>query len=153
MWNNKTIEWIDVELTSFCNIACPGCLRQEKKEQVEPILNKDIPGEIFSNANAARVYLWTKNGIDMTQFGLSKKDLKKLNDAVINNPELQAYADQLELVSGGKGSYAKPDAFWLTQGIKQDLASLTAGKNRENYLSEFNTNVDLIFSKANLVEL
>ncbi|MBT70322.1 MAG: hypothetical protein CL432_09285 [Acidimicrobiaceae bacterium] len=42
MWNNKTIEWIDVELTSFCNIACPGCLRQEKKEQVESILNKDI---------------------------------------------------------------------------------------------------------------
>ena len=40
MWNNKTIEWIDVELTSFCNIACPGCLRQEKKEQVESILNK-----------------------------------------------------------------------------------------------------------------
>jgi len=35
MWNNKTIEWIDVELTSFCNIACPGCLRQEKKEQVK----------------------------------------------------------------------------------------------------------------------
>ena len=42
MWNNKTIEWIDVELTSFCNIACPGCLRQEKKEQVESILNKNI---------------------------------------------------------------------------------------------------------------
>ena len=42
MWNNKTIEWIDVELTSFCNIACPGCLRQEKKKQVESILNKDM---------------------------------------------------------------------------------------------------------------
>ena len=42
MWNNNTIEWIDVELTSFCNIACPGCLRQEKKEQVESILNQDI---------------------------------------------------------------------------------------------------------------
>ena len=41
MWNNNTIEWIDVELTSFCNIACPGCLRQEKKEQVESILNQD----------------------------------------------------------------------------------------------------------------
>ena len=37
MWNRKTIEWIDVELTSFCNIACPGCLRQEKREQVESI--------------------------------------------------------------------------------------------------------------------
>ena len=42
MWNRKTIEWIDVELTSFCNIACPGCLRQEKKKQVESILNKNI---------------------------------------------------------------------------------------------------------------
>lgn len=42
MWNNNTIEWIDVELTSFCNIACPGCLRQEKKKQVEFILNQDI---------------------------------------------------------------------------------------------------------------
>ena len=42
MWNTKTVEWIDVELTSFCNIACPGCLRQEKRKQVESILNKDM---------------------------------------------------------------------------------------------------------------
>jgi len=42
MWNNKTIEWIDVELTSFCNIKCPGCLRQVKKHAVDHILNKDI---------------------------------------------------------------------------------------------------------------
>ena len=42
MWKTKTVEWIDVELTSFCNIACPGCLRQEKKKQVSHILNKDM---------------------------------------------------------------------------------------------------------------
>ena len=40
MWKTKTVEWIDVELTSFCNIACPGCLRQEKRKQVDHILDK-----------------------------------------------------------------------------------------------------------------
>ena len=42
MWDNKTVEWVDVELTSFCNIKCPGCLRQVKQNKVSNILNKDI---------------------------------------------------------------------------------------------------------------
>ena len=42
MWDNKTVEWVDVELTSFCNIKCPGCLRQIKQNKVSNILNKDI---------------------------------------------------------------------------------------------------------------
>ena len=120
---------------------------------IKKILNKDIPGEIFSNENAARVYIWTKNGVDMSQFGLSKKDINKLNKVVANNPELQAYANQLELVAGGKGNYPKPDAFWLTQGIKRDLAGITKGEGRENYLSEFNKNIDIIFSQTNLNKL
>ena len=40
MWNKNTIEWIDIELTSFCNIKCPGCLRQEMHDKVGPLLNK-----------------------------------------------------------------------------------------------------------------
>jgi|TARA_Y100001949_G_scaffold73908_1_gene62765 MoaA/NifB/PqqE/SkfB family radical SAM enzyme len=40
MWNKNTIEWIDIELTSFCNIKCPGCLRQEMYDKVGPLLNK-----------------------------------------------------------------------------------------------------------------
>lgn len=42
MWNSQTVEWLDVELTSFCNISCPGCLRQVKNKTVKNILNKDI---------------------------------------------------------------------------------------------------------------
>jgi len=42
MWNNNTIEWIDVELTSFCNIDCPGCFRQVKQTKVKNVLNKDV---------------------------------------------------------------------------------------------------------------
>lgn len=42
MWSSETVEWIDVELTSFCNIDCPGCFRQVKKNKVLNILNKDV---------------------------------------------------------------------------------------------------------------
>ena len=40
MWNMDTIEWIDIELTSFCNISCQGCFRVISKE-ADKILNKD----------------------------------------------------------------------------------------------------------------
>jgi len=40
MWSINTIEWIDIELTSYCNISCPGCLRQQS-EIVKPILNRE----------------------------------------------------------------------------------------------------------------
>ena len=117
---------------------------------VKKILAKDVPGEVFSNANAIRVYLWDKAGHEVP--GLSKKDLKSLVDAVTKNPELQAYASQLGNVAGKRG-YMKPDAFWLTQGIQHDLANMTTGKGRAHFLSEFNANSDIIFSKENLNKL
>ena len=39
MWAMDTIEWIDIELTSFCNISCKGCFRVVSK-QADKILNK-----------------------------------------------------------------------------------------------------------------
>ena len=41
MWDSKEVEWIDIELTSFCNIDCPGCFRQIKRDKVDHILNKN----------------------------------------------------------------------------------------------------------------
>ena len=42
MWSRESVEWIDIELTSYCNIDCPGCFRQVKRSKVNNILNKDI---------------------------------------------------------------------------------------------------------------
>ena len=42
MWSGETVEWIDIELTSYCNIDCPGCFRQVKRKKVNHILNKDV---------------------------------------------------------------------------------------------------------------
>jgi organic radical activating enzyme len=43
MWSTDTIEWIDIELTSFCNISCKGCFRVISK-QADKILNKHYIG-------------------------------------------------------------------------------------------------------------
>jgi MoaA/NifB/PqqE/SkfB family radical SAM enzyme len=37
-WSTKTLEWIDIELTSFCNIRCKGCFRV-LSEHADKILN------------------------------------------------------------------------------------------------------------------
>ncbi|MDB4341453.1 radical SAM protein [bacterium] len=39
MWTTDTLEWIDIELTSFCNIRCKGCFR-ELSTHADKILNK-----------------------------------------------------------------------------------------------------------------
>ena len=33
MWSSELIEWIDIELTSFCNIDCPMLLSSQKKKR------------------------------------------------------------------------------------------------------------------------
>jgi len=40
MWKTETVEWIDIELTSYFNINCTGCLRQQS-DNVSSILNKE----------------------------------------------------------------------------------------------------------------
>jgi len=40
MWEMDTIEWLDIELTSFCNIECKGCFRVISKH-ADKILNKE----------------------------------------------------------------------------------------------------------------
>jgi MoaA/NifB/PqqE/SkfB family radical SAM enzyme len=47
MWKTKEIEWIDFEITSFCNIKCNGCLR-ETEPAVQSLLNsKYLPYELI----------------------------------------------------------------------------------------------------------
>lgn len=40
MWSMDTIEWLDIELTSFCNIECKGCFRVISKHS-DKILNRE----------------------------------------------------------------------------------------------------------------
>lgn len=61
MWSGETVKWIDIELTSFCNIKCPGCFRQVKKKKVENILDKD-----FLSFNQLKKWITSKNFPNLT---------------------------------------------------------------------------------------
>ena len=65
--------------------------------------------------------------------GVSKADLKTLNDYVTSKPELQAFAEQLVAINKGDG-YAKPKETWLTGSITTDLLDGVNTTKRAKYL-------------------
>jgi hypothetical protein len=100
----------------------------------------------FSNQDAIRVYLWNKQGEKVP--GLTDADIAKLNNHVIDNPELASFAENiLQITKGDK--YSKPKESWMAGTITTDLMDLLNGAKRKKYLSQFLDNKDIIFSEDN----
>ena len=104
----------------------------------------------FTFSQAARVAVWTKQGMKVP--GLSKGDLKELNDFVNNNAELSVFTDQLIKIQKGK-MYPAPGKEWLAGTITTDIISEINKVNRKEYLQQWQENVDIIFSDKNLNKL
>lgn len=117
----------------------------------------DVPKDLrkttesgFTNEQAVRVYLWNKMGEKIP--GLSKSDLKELNDIVENNPKLKVFADQILSITKGDG-YSKPKDSWAVGTITTDLIDVLNTKKRSKYLETWKQNKNLIYSKENLNKL
>ena len=117
----------------------------------------DVPADLrkttesgFTNEQAVRVHLWNKAGEEIP--GLSKTDLKKLNDIVENNPKLKAFADQIMSITKGDG-YSTPKDSWAVGTITTDLIDVLNTKKRSKYLENWKQNKNLIYSKENLNKL
>jgi len=117
----------------------------------------DVPKDLqkttesgFTNEQAVRVHLWNKMGETIP--GLSKTDLKELNDIVEKDPKLQAFADQILSITKGDG-YSKPKDAWAVGTITTDLVDILNTTKRGKYLETWNQNVDQIYSKDNLNKL
>ena len=122
---------------------------RKKFPKVRKKLNKKVGETGFTNDQAVRVYLWNKAGFEIP--GLSKRDLASLNEHVKNDPELQAFADALGLISKKEEGYSKPGEHWLVENIASDLLSDGAiGDARSEFLAEWQQNSDQIFSNENL---
>ena len=104
----------------------------------------------FTHSQAARVAVWTRQG--MTIPGLSKTDLKALNDFVDKNAEMNTLADELMKIQKGK-EYPAPGANWLAGTITTDVLNGITKVNRKEYLQEWQENVDIIFSDKNMNKL
>jgi len=114
---------------------------------VKKILNKEIAETGFTNDQAIRVYLYNKSGFEVP--GISKRDLNSLLSAVNNSPDLKGFADTLQTISQ-KDAWVEPSEFWDVGSVLKDLNELSENVSRKDYLEEFITNVDQIFSPDNL---
>ena len=112
-------------------------------------LRKKIPGEPYSREQAVRVYIWNKLGYDVP--GISKQDLKDLSDYVADNADLQVFADQVIAIQ--KGDYAKPKEVWQAGTITTDIQESIKTGVRAKYLTQWQNNVDVIFSEKNMNKL
>jgi len=101
----------------------------------------------FTFSHAVRVAAWTAQGMEIP--GLSKKDIKDLNDFVNKNAELKVFTNELLKIQKGK-LYPKPGKEWLGGNITSDIINDINKVNRAEYQQEFRENVDIIFSEANM---
>jgi len=101
----------------------------------------------FTFSHAVRVAVWSKQGMNIP--GLSKKDIKELNDFVDNNAELSVFTNELMKIQKGK-PYPKPGDNWLGGNITSDIINDINKVNRAEYQQEFRENVDIIFSEDNM---
>jgi hypothetical protein len=112
-------------------------------------LRKKLPGEPFTREQAVRVYIWNKLGYDVP--GISKRDLKDLSEYVADNADLQVFADQV--IDIQKGEYAKPKEGWPAGTITTDIQESINTGVRAKYLTQWQNNVDVIFSEKNMNKL
>ena len=112
-------------------------------------LRKKIPGEPYTREQAVRVYIWNKLGYDVP--GISKQDLKDLSVHVADNADLQVFADQVIAIQ--KGDYAKPKEGWPAGTITTDIQESINKGVRAKYLTQWQNNVDVIFSEKNMNKL
>ena len=113
-------------------------------------LGKKIPGMEYTHDQAIRIYLYNKSGFEID--GLSKKDLKQIISMIEKDENLKSFADGLQLISK-KDKWVEPDAYWDTTSILGDLNNLSEKINRDDYLTQFNENVDAMFDDKTLNKL
>ena len=113
-------------------------------------LSKEMGYGGFTFSQAARVAAWTRQGLNVP--GLSKTDLKALNDFIDNNPEMNTFVDELIKIQKGK-PYPPPSKEWLGGTITSDILNDINKVNRKEYLQEWQENVDIIFSEKNMNKL
>ena len=103
----------------------------------------------FTYEHAIRAYIWDKQG--MTVPGLSKRDLKRLSDFVKADPDLKVFSDELITIQKGD-PYPGPGTSdgWVAGTISTDIIANINKVNRQKYLTQWQENVDIIFSDKNL---
>jgi len=120
----------------------------KKFPSVKKKLGKLTDEKGFTFDNAIRVYLFNKAGYEIP--GLSKTAEKALVRLVKGDADLRAYADAIGAITKQKEGYIAPDEYWNVGNIAQDLQNVVNKVSRKQFLEEWKSNVDEIFTPENL---
>ncbi len=120
----------------------------KQNKNIRDLLTKEVPTGDFSYSDAVRVYLWDKFGFKIP--GLDTTEQKELVDLINSNDKLKSFADTIGKISRIQEGYIEPGEHWITGDIRTDLADATGRVGRKKYFTQFNENIEAIFTKDNL---
>ena len=121
---------------------------RKKYPKVIKSLNNTVPGTKFTVDNAIRVYLWNKAGFDIP--GITDSDVGKLINYVNADTDTAAFAESLGIVSRRPDGYIKPSNYWVAETVGSDLTDIANSVNRSEFLTEWQDNIDKVFSSENM---
>ena len=122
-------------------------LRKQNKNVVKQ-LPEQVEGTNFTNDMASRVYLWNKAGHAIPD--LAPTTQKKLVKHVVNNPKLQAYAEQFAKLTKVEGGLKEPTGEWWAETLAGEIINMERGVSRKKYLQDWIDRKSEIFSEENL---
>mgnify|MGYP003110978503 CR=1 FL=1 len=97
----------------------------------------------FTKSQAVRVYMWNKQGMEIP--GMSKRDVADLVKFVEGDNELNVFADEVILIQKD-GKYPAPKNNWMAGDMKSDILNGMDKGFRKKLLTEWNENVEAIFT-------
>ena len=119
-------------------------------EVVKKSLNKKSGYKDFTNDQVLRVYMYTMSGATPKSMGLSDADVNAMSSIVRANKDMAAYATFLMELTGDPTKWVEPQTTWTVGSVFRDVERIIDNVKRSEYLEEWQTNVDAIFSENNL---
>ena len=139
-YNNGIQEF---EVAKQGSMAAWNELKKQIKNTPANLKKEAVRG--FNNEDAVRIYLWDKEGV--TPGNLAKKDVREINKYINKNPELIAFANQVQTLN--PDGYPAPNNNWLAGTITTDLVNHVNTVSRSEFLKPWQEAVDAIYTDAN----
>ena len=125
-------------------------LRKVNKDVVKS-LDKPVEGTNFTVDQATRVYIWNKAGFEVP--GLTKTSKTKLLEYVTNNPELQAFAENVAVLTKIETGLKKPNEHWWAETLASEVSETGRTINRDKYIGDWIEIKNEIFTEENLAKM
>jgi len=104
----------------------------------------------FTWSQALRVAIWDMQGMDIP--GLSVRDKNALVKLINDNADMKVFAEKITFIQKNK-EYPAPGANWVGGSITSDIINSIQKTFRKQALQEWQQNIDIVFSEANMNKL